>query len=512
MPAFWQAGELLRLRLRLIRFPLMRIFPLLCLGLASVMLLACSTTPPAPPRQLQTPQLPPPARSVVELPLLLDLQQLQQEVLQQLPQPLQTGSVTRLLSRQQAASAQELGPGSCSVTALNCRSRRARGAGAADSVEVTIRQQLFVRDLSLSLHGDQFKAVAEVEFSLETVARSALNPLGASRCGIRERMPRFQLEMSGSLSWGSQGEMVISPRPYAVNWQRRCAITAFALDVESVLELSRLRDSLQEQLYAAVFRDLRQSRLKASLQRQWPALTNAQALRPGQWLQLAPGRVALLPPQGRGGSIHTGWRLELMPVLVSGSRPPAFPSAPHWVDSVTGEGVHLAATGQQSLTQAGQRLALRLSEKLQPPSGQRLWLSGVRLYGHEERAVLALRLREPVRGEVFLLGRPRLDVDKNEVYFEGLSFTPASRDFLQSRAGWMLAMREQIQQKARFRFDEALAQDLQSLRSLQRDLGAGLRLKGQTAAEATPILFFGKDRLQAYVPLAGQWQLEPAAP
>ncbi|MDQ8037281.1 MAG: DUF4403 family protein, partial [Pedobacter sp.] len=132
------------------------------------------------------------------------------------------------------------------------------------------------------------------------------------------------------------------------------------------------------------------------------------------------------------------------------------------------------------------------------------------LYGSGENAVIGLTLSKPVHAEIFVIGKPVFDAEKNEVHFDNLNYSLGSRDFLVKTANWLLgsSFRETLQQKARFRFDEDLADSLKEFRDYQVDIGSGLRLRGGVSRVRPQSLYFTQDKLMAYVLVDGHLQLE----
>ncbi|HEX6591742.1 MAG TPA: DUF4403 family protein, partial [Moraxellaceae bacterium] len=77
-------------------------------------------------------------------------------------------------------------------------------------------------------------------------------------------------------------------------------------------------------------------------------------------------------------------------------------------------------------------------------------------------------------------------------------------------ANWLLgsSFRDTLQQKARFRFDDDLADSLKDFRDFQQDVGGGMVLKGGISRVRPQALYFSQDRLWAYVLVDGRLQLD----
>lgn len=495
-------------------------FALLSSGLLAIALLAlagCASRPSAPANN-PVPAVPPPVEpSVISLPVTIDLEQLRQEVLKQMPAPVLTGSETRVLRIQLnpgGGGRAPLEPGTCSITALDCLAHRASKSLTVDytaPVQTVINHQVFIRDLAMSMTGNQFTVTAQVEFSVNTRFKSTLAQFGVASCGVNEAMPRLEFGLTGYVNWGGNGDMVVTPKPYTLKWLRPCAITAFKLDVESLLNLPVLRDKLQENIYEAIFSGLRQASLKTQLAKAWPELNAPRELQPNVWLLPRPEKVSFADPVGNGRYVTTGVLVRAQPEIISGPKPVVvLPPVPAPERGISGDAVHLAVRGDVALEEAEKLLNQKLANKPMTVGGHTVEVGAIRLYGHEDKAVLGLSLLRPVKAEIFVLGKPVFDVDKNEVHFESLSYTLESRDYLVKSANWLLgsSFRDTLQQKARFRFDDDLADALKDFRDFQQDVGGGMVLRGGVSRVRPQALYFTQDRLLAYVLVDGRLQLD----
>ncbi len=484
--------------------------------LAALLLGACASAPKAPANNPLPVPPPVPEASVISVPFTIDLQQLRAEALRQLPSPALSGSQTRLLrvNFNPAGKDADPEPGTCSITALNCLTRKAGTSITVDytaPVDTVITHQVFVRDLAMSMSGNQFTVTAQVEFSVNARLRSSLAQFGVASCGIHEAMPRIEFTLSGNVVWNAAGDLQINRRPYEMKWLRPCRITAFNLDVESLLTLPVLREKLQASIEEGLTEGLRQTSLKAQLARVWPELNAPREIQPGLWLLPHPEKVSFAEPVGNGRYVTTGVLVQARPVVVSGPRPVVVvPPVPVPERGINGDAVHLAVRGDIALADAEKLLSQKLAGKAWLVSGHEVQVDAIRLYGSAENAVIGLTLVKPVRAEIFVLGKPVFDVEKNEVHFDNLNYSLGSRDFLVKSANWLLgsSFRDTLQQKARFRFDEDLADSLQEFRDYQVDLGSGLRLRGSIGRVRPQALYFTQDRLQAYVLVDGKLQLE----
>ncbi|MDI1302305.1 MAG: DUF4403 family protein [bacterium] len=485
----------------------------LCLFLG---LAGCASSPKAPPNN-PLPAVPPPVEtSVISMPVTVDLEQLRVELLRQLPSPVLAGSQSQVLrvSLNPAGRNTPLEPGTCSVTELNCLTKKAARAIAVDytaPVETVISHQVFVRDLAMSMTGNQFTVTARIEFSVSTRFKSSIAQFGVASCGVNEAMPRLDFTLSGYVNRGPTGDLVITPKPYAVKWLRPCNITAFNLNVESLLNLPVLREKLQESLQDAVFSGLHQVSVRTQLAKAWPELNAPREIQPGVWLLPHPTSVAFADIVGNGRYVSTGVLVRAHPEVVTGPRPVlVVPPVPVPEHGISGDSMHLAIRGDIALREAEALLNQKLAKKPMTVNGRVVQVEAIRLYGSEDKAVLGLTLSQPVQAEIFLLGKPVFDVEKNEVHFDSLSYSLGSRDFLVKSANWLLgsSFRDTLQQKARFRFDDDLAEALKDFRDYQQEVGQGFVLKAGVTRVRPQALYFTQERLLAYVIVDGHLSLQ----
>lgn len=490
-----------------------RIAPV-CVGL----LLASCTSAPLPPSNNPVSAAPLALEtSVISIPVSVDLARLSDDLLRQLPKPILSGSQKRSLPVRFNAmhTSYALEPGTCSVTELSCLTRNSVKTVATDvmaSTEAVVTQQMYVRDLSMSMEGSQFSATAEIEFTVNTRFKPPATPVGTTDCGEGREKPRFELMLGGHVSWSPEGDIVISPRPYYVRWLQPCNITAFQPNMESLLNLPALRDKLQAALEENVFSRLRQDSLRMHLERAWTELHMPREIRPGVWLLPRPERVAFADLEGKGNHISTGILVYAYPEVVKGARPeiivPPVPAPERGISS--SGGMHMAIRGDMALGEAQKLLSRSLAGQVVRLGGGKVKIRSARLFGHEDKAVLGLTLRRPEVADIYLLGRPVYDLERNQVRFEDLEFSPETRDYLRETAGWLLdeGLLAAVQGQAAFNFDETMAGALREFQDLRVEAGQDMTLRAGVQRMQPQSLHFTRESLVAYVLLEGRLALE----
>ncbi|MDP2227522.1 MAG: DUF4403 family protein [Moraxellaceae bacterium] len=481
---------------------------------AFLLLAACASVPKAPPNAPQPsvpPQLPP---SLISVPVLADLEQVRTQVLKLLPSPVVGGTETQVLRVQFNPGGSKTEPGSCNITVLDCLAKKAAGAVAVDytaPMETVITYQVYVRDLGLRMQGSDFAGTVQVEFAVNSRFKSRLAQFGVASCGVNEPMPRVELGFAGTLGWSADNDLVITPKPWSLKWLRPCNITAFQLNVEALIDMPAVREKVRAAIEEAMQAGYRQLSLRTALAKVWPELNAPREVQPGVWLLPQPERVALVPPTGNGRYVSTGLSVQARPVLVSGPKPQVkVPPVPKLERSVPAEGMHLALKGDIALVDAAALMNRQLAGKPFKAGSRTVQIDDLRLYGYQDKAVIGLLLSQPVKAEIFVLGKPVFDVEKNEIRFEQLEYSLGTRDFLAKSANWLLgsAFREALQQQARFRFDADLADALKDFRDFRQDLGQGLLLRGGIERVRPQGLYFTQERLEAQVLVDGKLALE----
>lgn len=485
---------------------------------AGALLAACVAAPPAPanaPREI--PPLPP-EPSVISLPVRLDLGQLGSGMLRRLPRPLLASESAQRLPVRFSALRTSLSveSGSCSVTALDCGgARRAVETTVADYVapaEARVAQEMTVRALEVSMSGNQLTLAAEVEYALEARLPPGATPAGGLRCAGEGGPPRFEMMLGGSVDWDAQGLVTFQPRPYYMRLIKACDAPAWQVAPESLLDLPGLEQRLLAVLRGGVLERLQQASLRDQLERAWSGLNTPREIRPGVWLLMRPGRLAFAGLEGKGRQVSTALLVQAWPELVKGPRPettvPPMP-APE-PGPVEADGLRLSMRGDLSLRDAGQALSRRLAGDVLRIDGEPVQLRRARLFGHADKAVLALSLSMPPLAEVYLMGRPVLDLQRNEVRLEDLEFSPESRDYLRRTARELLApaFLEAVRRRAAIPFDATLAGALQELHDLRMEAGNEMTLHGGVQRLQSRGLYFTRDSLVAYVQVEGRMALE----
>ncbi len=483
-------------------------------------LTACSTpVVEGPLNQPEPVTLPSLGVSVINIPITLDLDLMREEALKRLPSPIATGSTTQVMRI-------NFNPGdkdkktaiSCSVTSLNCLGNRVGStigrAVAIDytaPVETQLNYQAYLRDLNMRVLGNQFTVTTQLEFSVATKIHSPLTQFGIASCGINEAMPKVEFTLPGSVNWGANGDLVLSPGKWTMKWLKPCNITAFQLNVEALMDLPLIRGKVEKAIDEAIAMNLRQVGLRAALQKAWPLLNAPQELQPEVWLMLNPEKVGFADISGNGRYLTSGVMVRARPAVVTGPKPQAkLPPVPAPERLPLSEGFQIALRGDLSLAKANELLNQQLAGKPLAANGRTVIIDKLRLYGSGKKAVIGLTLSQPIKGEIYALAVPVFDVAKNELRLTDVEYTLATSNLLAKSANWMLqgSLREALEKNAKFSFDEDLASGLKDFRNYRQELGSGFALRANIDRVRPQGLFFTQDAIKAFVVVDGKLWLD----
>lgn len=456
----------------------------------TVVLAGCQTPQPlvAPPNNPNPPILPVVDSSVINIPVSIDLEIVRSEALKSLPKPLSAGTNTQVLTI----------------------------AGTPLPVESDIKHTVNMRDLRLSVNGQDFVATTQLDFSIETRTRASFLNMGGISCGVGEELPRIEFSLPGKLYWTVSGDLAVQAGQWQLKWLKPCNITAFKFNVERLLNLPLVRDKVQGVVSENINSSLRQLGLKAMLAKSWPLMNEPRQLEKDVWLLLQPEKIGLADIVGSGRFVKTSVSVTARPQIVTGEKPRVvLPPLPQ-PQRLTGkeDGFHLALRGDIGLGTANRLLNEKLANKPFDAGGRQVLINSIQFYGSGDKAVLGLRLQQPINAEIYLLGRPVLDPVTNEMRLEDIDFELSTSSLLAKSANWMLhgSFKNAIAEKARFNFDKEMANTLKDFQDYRQDLGYGTVLKAQLSSVRPQGVFFTPTELKAFVVIDGKLALDVAGP
>ena len=338
--------------------------------------------------------------------------------------------------------------------------------------------------------------------------------VGGVSCGIGEELPKIEFTLPGKLYWTAEGDLAVQAGQWQLKWLKPCNITAFKFNVEKILNLPLIRNKVQSVVNDTIKDSLKDVGLKALLTKTWPQVNAPQQLEKNIWLLLQPEQIGLSDIVGLGRYVKTSVSVTARPKIVTGEKPqislPIMPKPQRL--TTTKEGFYLALRGDIGLDVANSLLNEKLANKPFDAGGRQVLINSLKLYGSGDNAVLALRLQKPIDAEIFLLAKPVLDIEKNELHLENVDFALATSSLLAKSANWMLhsTFTDTIAEKARFSFDKDLTETLKDFKDYRQNLGYGATLKAQITRVRPQGVFFTPTDIKAFVVIDGKLGLEVA--
>ena len=422
--------------------------------------------------------------SVINLPISIDLETVRAEILKNTPKPLSAGKMTQVLTI----------------------------ANTALPMESDISHVVNLRDVKISVTGQDFIASSQLDFSIETKTRAGFLNMGGVSCGIGEEMPKIEFILPGKLYWTTTGDLAVQAGQWQLKWLKPCNITAFKFNVEKMVNLPVVRDKVQTLVNQSINESFKKVGFKSLLTQIWPTMNEPKQLEKQVWLLLQPEHIGLTDIVGTGRYLKTSLSLTARPQVVTGDKPrvvlPAMPAPQRLV--ANSDSFYVALRGDIGLETANRLLNEQLANKPFDAGGKNVLIKSLQLYGSGEKAVLGLRLQQPIDAEIFLLGKPVLDVINNQFRLEEIEFELATSSLLAKSANWMLhgTFKNLIAEKARFSFDKDLSQVLADFKDYRQSLGYGATLKAQIAQVRPQGVFFTANDIKAFVVVEGKLALD----
>ncbi len=453
---------------------------------ASVLLTACQApksllAPPNNPNPVVLPQVP---TSVINLPISIDLETVRSEILKNVPKPLSSGKITQIL----------------------------KIANTSLPMESDISHVVNLRDVKISVTGQDFVATTQLDFSIETKTRAGFLNIGGVSCGVGEELPKIEFSLPGKLYWTTTGDLAVQTGQWKLKWLKPCNITAFKFNVEKMVNLPVVREKVQKIVNENIDAAFKQVGFKALLTQIWPVMSEPKSLEKDVWLLLQPEKIGLTDIVGTGRYLKTNLSLTARPQIVTGDKPrvvmPIMPAPQRLITS--GDSFYVAFRGDIRLDTANRLLNEQLANKPFDAGGKTVLINSLQLYGSGDKAVLGLRLQQPINAEIFLLGKLVLDANKNEMRLDDIEFELATTSLLAKSANWMLhgTFKNAIAQKARFSFDKDMSNVLADFKDYRQSLGYGATLKAQIAQVRPQGVFFTTNDIKAFVIVEGKLALE----
>lgn len=309
------------------------------------------------------------------------------------------------------------------------------------------------------------------------------------RCGHGDDPPkRVNLASHSGLTWSDQWRLQSNTSFEEPVFIEPCRLAGLDLDATPLLKtMFQPRLAAVGRSIDRIIRERTESKKRAEAV--WQTLQETVEFAPNQWLEFNPRDVRVSPITSNGTlSIQTSVNLMMQPRVVRGSKPAIAPTPlpPLQTSAVAAEGFRLALPVTVDYGRINQRLGEEMiGQEFRAPTGDRVKVEGVQLYGSGDRLILAVRMSGGINGTLYATGLPVFEEGLGLLRFSDLDFTVDTRNVLVRSANWMF--HENILSSLRSEAFIDLSGQLQTIRSrletaLQRDIGPAGRMQGEVTA------------------------------
>jgi Domain of unknown function (DUF4403) len=316
-----------------------------------------------------------------------------------------------------------------------------------------------------------------------------IGPTVSAGCGTDDATPpRVRLVLTSDLRIDSSWQLLTRTRvasltPATTTERDACKVTFLQLDVTDQVVRS-VRPLVERQL-PRVDRRMARVDVRRRVSRWYAQLQKNFRITDSLWLQLMPGSVALGDITLDDSQLVANIRLRATPRLVSGAKPAELlrplPSLNRAASDV-GDSVHLNIEGLLDYQDAAAILTKKLAGRRVRRMGRTATVEHIDFAPLADgRVVLTATLGGSLRGNLYLVGTPKLDLVARALMVPDLDFDVATSDALVSGVTWFKRddLVQWLRQGAVFPLDNILEKTrLKVEEALNRDLTDGVRLSG----------------------------------
>lgn len=354
--------------------------------------------------------------------------------------------------------------------------------GAPNGVQ--FRYDLSREALRFSLRDNHLLLRTEASYWLEVGAWMAgrwVQPMGS--CGKGKEPPRrmiLGLRCQFDLTPDWRIDLQVTPdEPLPIG---PCQLTFIGYDITDKVaagmraELGKAAQAMARQVSEATL-------LQQQAERIWSAAQAPLELAPGIHLALNPERLRLAPWRSEGRTLLLTPEIQARPQVVFGDPPPpgrrplptletAVPVTPGFKVRLDLDLPYASATRQLQAQLVGRRF-----DTEQGP----FEILDTAVQGRDGRAVLKVRIKGRIEGELTLSGRPVYDPVQGHLRLEELDYTLESRSWITRAGEWLFrsSLRRTLQEKADWFLERSFAEVREQLnQGLNRELRSGIRIQG----------------------------------
>jgi len=328
-------------------------------------------------------------------------------------------------------------------------------------------------------------------------------------------MRRAELQLTTSLYWRKTWTLASRGTAIDARLTDPCRVTALGIDATAFMQsiangqVARLRAQVDSALPAL-------ASLRAPAESLWHSLQDALPLDTmgTAWLVAAPEQVAVAPLSGAGENVTTAIVVTARPRVVLGARPVVVGSALPELALTRPEQVAAGLSIPVQIELPFADVSVLVSALLRDQTANdRIRVTGARVWGVADTAVVQVDVTGRARGSLYLVGRVAYDDSARTVLIKDLRYTVASAGVLTrvaARLGAPLVKRAIDQATGRGRLDVGARLDsvrAQLTRQLNGPLGTGARSEGEITNVRILGLYTGATGWVLQVVLEGRAQL-----
>ena len=244
-------------------------------------------------------------------------------------------------------------------------------------------------------------------------------------------MRRLRMNFSAELRTLESAALALENTNWSLEWPNACQLTAFDVQLEDLLDLPLVQDAVTK----AIDRALEKARnnvnnslsFQTELDNVWPDLREPINVDQSGWIVINPQSVSLAPISGQGKVARTIASVVAYPLISDAKPVPSGPAnAPRAILGTATPGIAInfaAGISFNSVTE-------KINRAIEGEAPDFVTISELETYASKDRLVLGVRVVEPVKGKLYLIGTPSLDDEGTQIVFEDIDFSIDSSNAL----------------------------------------------------------------------------------
>ena len=244
-------------------------------------------------------------------------------------------------------------------------------------------------------------------------------------------MRRLRMNFSAELRTLESAALALENTNWSLEWPNACQLTAFDVQLEDLLDLPLVQDAVTK----AIDRALEKARnnvnnslsFQTELDNVWPDLREPINVDQSGWIVINPQSVSLAPISGQGKVARTIASVVAYPLISDAKPVPSGPAnAPRAILGTATPGIAInfaAGISFNSVTE-------KINRAIEGEAPDFVTISELETYASKDRLVLGVRVVEPVKGKLYLIGTPSLDDEGTQIVFEDIDFSIDSSNVL----------------------------------------------------------------------------------